>query len=231
MARTVLITGANRGFGLALTHACLRGDDKVIACCRDPDCARSLHQLAEVYPTLAIHKLDVTQAADYQTLKEAIGAEPIDLVIANAGILGPELQRFGHTDYHAWAEVFAVNAMAPLRLAEHFMDNLRQAEAPLFLAISSVMGSIAKDEEGESYLYRSSKAALNAVVKALSVDLAEEGIRALAIHPGWMNTDMGGEAAPLSAADSAVTLLETLAKLDKSRTGEFLSYSGEKLPW
>ena len=116
-------------------------------------------------------------------------------------------------------------------LAEHFMDNLRQAEAPLFLAISSVMGSIAKDEEGESYLYRSSKAALNAVVKALSVDLVEEGIRALAIHPGWMNTDMGGEAAPLSAADSAVTLLETLAKLDKSRTGEFLSYSGEKLPW
>lgn len=231
MARTVLITGANRGLGLALTHACLRRDDKVIACCRDPDRARALHQFAEVYPTLSLHRLDVMLAEDYLTLKAAIGATPIDLMVANAGVLGPKLQRFGRTDYHAWGEAFSVNAMAPLRLAEQFMDNLRQGESPLLIAISSVMASITNNQEGEYYLYRSSKAALNAVVKSLAIDLADEGIRALAIHPGWMKTEMGGEEAPLTPEDAAVTLLETLDRLGKERTGEFLSYCGEPLPW
>ena len=231
MSQTVLITGANRGIGLALTHACLRRDDQVIACCRDPYNARALHQLSEIYPNLSIHQLDVSRGEDYLHLKHAIGDQVIDLLVANAGVLGPQLQGFGQVDYHAWAEVFAINSMAPLRLAEHFFDNLKDSERRTLVCISSVMGSIDLNQEGGSYLYRSSKAALNAVVKSLAIDLAGDGIHVLAIHPGWVKTQMGGEGAVVEADECAVTLLETLDRLPAGTSGQFLSYDGKPLTW
>ncbi len=231
MSQTVLITGANRGIGLALTHACLRRDDQVIACCRDPYNARALHQLSEIYPNLSIHQLDVSRGEDYLHLKHAIGDQAIDLLVANAGVLGPQLQGFGQVDYHAWAEVFAINSMAPLRLAEHFFDNLKDSERRTLVCISSVMGSIDLNQEGGSYLYRSSKAALNAVVKSLAIDLAGDGVHVLAIHPGWVKTQMGGEGAVVEADECAVTLLETLDRLPAGTSGQFLSYDGKPLTW
>lgn len=231
MSQTVLITGANRGIGLALTHACLRRDDQVIACCRDPYNARALHQLSEIYPNLSIHQLDVSRGEDYLHLKHAIGDQVIDLLVANAGVLGPQLQGFGQVDYHAWAEVFAINSMAPLRLAEHFFDNLKDSERRTLVCISSVMGSIDLNQEGGSYLYRSSKAALNAVVKSLAIDLAGDGVHVLAIHPGWVKTQMGGEGAVVEADECAVTLLETLDRLPAGTSGQFLSYDGKPLTW
>lgn len=231
MSQTVLITGANRGIGLALTHACLRRDDQVIACCRDPYNARALHQLSEIYPNLSIHQLDVSRGEDYLHLKHAIGDQVIDLLVANAGVLGPQLQGFGQVDYHAWAEVFAINSMAPLRLVEHFFDNLKDSERRTLVCISSVMGSIELNQEGGSYLYRSSKAALNAVVKSLSIDLAGDGVHVLAVHPGWVKTQMGGEGAVVEADECAVTLLETLDRLPAGTSGQFLSYDGKPLTW
>ena len=231
MARTVLITGANRGIGLALAHQCLRRDEQVIACCRDPYHAHALHQLSEVYPdTLQLHQLDVTAEAEYGNLKEAIGERPLDWVFANAGLLGPEDQSFGHTDFHRWQEVMAVNTMAPLRLAETFFDNLKDSGGRTLICISSVWGSIALNDSGGDYLYRSSKAALNAVVKSLSCDLAGDGIRVLAVHPGWVKTDMGGSQAPLAALDCAATLLETLDR-QVIDSGSFVDYRGQPLPW
>lgn len=231
MSQTVLITGANRGIGLALTHACLRRDDQVIACCRDPYNARALHQLSEIYPNLSIHQLDVSRGEDYLHLKHAIGDQVIDLLVANAGVLGPQLQGFGQVDYHAWAEVFAINSMAPLRLVEHFFDNLKDSERRTLVCISSVMGSIELNQEGGSYLYRSSKAALNAVVKSLSIDLAGDGVHVLAVHPGWVKTQMGGEGAVVEADECAVTLLEMLDRLPAGTSGQFLSYDGKPLTW
>ncbi len=231
MSQTVLITGANRGIGLALTHACLRRDDQVIACCRDPYNARALHQLSEIYPNLSIHQLDVSRGEDYLHLKHAIGDQVIDLLVANAGVLGPQLQGFGQVDYHAWAEVFAINSMAPLRLAEHFFDNLKDSERRTLVCISSIMGSIDLNQEGGSYLYRSSKAALNAVVKSMAIDLAGDGVHVLAIHPGWVKTQMGGEGAVVEADECAVILLETLDRLPAGTSGQFLSYDGKPLTW
>ena len=231
MTQTVLITGANRGLGLALTHACLRQDDTVIACCRDPFHAKSLHQLAEVYPQLQIHQLDVAHGQDYLDLKQSVGQVPIDLIIANAGALGPEEQGFGQTNYHQWSDMFATNTMASLRLAEQFIENLRLGTESTFVCISSVMASMTNNLEGGYYLYRSSKAALNAVAKSLALDLANDHIKVLAMHPGWLKTEMGGEDAPMMPDEAAVYILETLSKLTAERSGEFLRYDGKALPW
>lgn len=231
MSATVLITGANRGIGLALTHACLRREDTVIACCRDPRHARQLHLLTEVYPALTIHSLDVTRPEDYLQLKEQLGDRPLDWLIANAGIMGPQPQGFGHTDYAAWQQVFAVNAMAPLQLAETFVDNLRAGEGKSVACLSSIMASMSENHSGGYYLYRSSKAALNAVVRSLAIDLAPEGIKIFALHPGWVKTDMGSREAPLEVDDAAATLLLTLEKLGAGHSGKFISYDGQQLPW
>lgn len=231
MTQTVLITGANRGLGLALTHACLRRDDKVFACCRDPYHAKSLHQLAEVYPGLQIHQLDVAHGQDYLELKQALGDEALDLIIANAGVFGPQTQGFGQTNYHQWGEVFAINTMASLRLAEQFIDNLKHGTQSTLLCISSIMASMADNQEGGYYLYRSSKAALNAVVKSLALDLADQHIKVFLMHPGWLKTEMGGDEAPMQADEAAVIMLETLSKLTPERSGEFLRYDGKALPW
>lgn len=231
MPRTVLITGANRGIGLALAHQCLRRDEQVIACCRDPYHAHALQQLTEVYPdTLQLHQLDVSREEEYVSLKAAIGEQPLDWVFANAGLYGPADQAFGHTDYHRWQEVMAVNTMAPLRLAETFFDNLKDSGSRTLVCISSVWGSITLNDRGGDYLYRSSKAALNAVVKSLACDLAGDGIRVLAVHPGWVKTDMGGSEAPLEARDCAATLLEMLAQ-QPIDSGCFVDYRGHPLPW
>jgi len=231
MSLTTLITGANRGLGLALTHACLRRDDNVIACCRTPYLAHQLHKLAEIYPKLAIHQLDVSEPEEYLQLKEALAGTPIDWLIANAGLYGPQEQALGQTDYHAWQQVLAVNTLAPLRLVETFMENLRAGDAKSIAVISSVMGSISENHQGGHYLYRSSKAALNAVLRSLALDLAAKGIKAYAMHPGWVKTDMGGQAAPLEVEDAASTLLLTLERLDAASSGKFISYDGQQLPW
>ncbi len=231
MSQTVLITGANRGIGLALTHSCLRRDDKVIACCRDPYHARALHQLAEIYPELAIHQLDVSRGEEFLELKTALGEMPIDLLISNAGVLGPAQQGFGETDYHLWNEVFTINTMASMRLAETFFQNLKDSEGRTLLCISSIMGSITANQEGGNYLYRTSKAALNALVKNLAMDLAGDEIRVLAMHPGWVQTEMGGEGATVPPEQSAVNILETLAQPLAQHSGSFLSYDGTTLPW
>lgn len=232
MTQTVLITGANRGIGLALTHACLRRDATVIACCRDPYHAHALHQLQEVYPTsLIVHQLDVARERDYEELKEALGDQVIDLLIANAGLYGPAEQAFGQTDYYQWSQVLAVNTQAPMRLAETFFDNLKNGAGRTLICISSIMGSMSQNTDGGHYLYRSSKAALNAVVKSLAIDLAGDGVRVLAMHPGWVKTDMGGTAAMLSAEDSANGMLETLDGLPEETSGQLIGYNGQLIPW
>lgn len=231
MSQTVLITGANRGIGLALTHSCLRRDDKVIACCRDPYHAKALHQLGDIYPELAIHQLDVTRGEEFLALKHTVGEVPIVLLISNAGVLGPSRQGFGETDYHLWGEVFAINTMASLRLAETFFQNLKDSEGRTLLCISSIMGSVGANQEGGHYLYRTSKAALNALTRSLAMDLAGDGIRVLAMHPGWVQTEMGGEGATIAPDESAVAILETLELPQAQLSGQFLSYDGKALPW
>ncbi len=223
----VLITGSNRGIGLEFTRSFAADGWRVHACCRHPDKATALKALdGDIVP----HRLDVTDGLQAASLARELADEPLDLLINNAGIYGPR-DAFGKTDKEAWAEVFKVNAMAPMRMAERFADHLAKGDRKLLANISSRMGSIAQNDGGGSYIYRSSKAALNMVGKGLAVDLAPHGITVVMFHPGWVQTDMGGAEADLTPAESVASMRKVLDRLTPADSGRFFSYDGSEIPW
>ncbi len=228
---TVLITGANRGIGLALARGYAAEGWRVHACCRHPDKAKELEVLrAEAGGRLAIHRLDVTDGLKVANLSRELAEEAIDLLINNAGVSGPR-SGFGETDYDLWQPVLAVNTFAPLCVAEHFVEQVARGERKLIVNISSKMGSIAANDGSNSIIYRASKAALNQVSKCISVALAPRGITVILFHPGWVSTDMGGAEAPVTPADSAAGIRAVIARASPADNGRFFNYDGDELPW
>ncbi len=224
---TILITGANRGIGLELTRTFAKDGWRVHACCRDPEGA---NELRHVDGSVVVHRLDVTDGAKVAGLAGELEGETIDILFNNAGVYGPRTG-FGETDYDAWESVFSINVFAPLRMAECFVGHVARSERKLILNMSSIMGSIAENESGGSYIYRASKAALNNITKTLSVDLARQGITVVAFHPGWVQTDMGGQQAAVSTRDSVQGLRRVIGGLTAKDNGGFFAYDGHKLPW
>jgi NAD(P)-dependent dehydrogenase (short-subunit alcohol dehydrogenase family) len=222
-----LITGANRGLGLAFVQRLAEAGWRVHACCRMPEKARVLKQ---VPGDVVRHRLDVTDALQIAGLGRELAEEPLDLLINNAGIFGPR-GGFGQTAYQDWLQVFDVNTLAPMRVAETFAPHLGEAPGSKLINISSRLGSISETTSSGSHIYRSSKAALNMVTKCLSIDLAPRGVVVAAIHPGWVQTDMGGKGAPLSAGDSAARVLDVVAALGPGDSGGFFGHDGQPIPW
>lgn len=229
---TVLITGANRGLGLAFATQYATAGWRVHATCRDPDRAQALAALAEnAEGAVAIHRLDVGDGAAISALADALRDTAVDLLLNNAGVYGGQRKTFGDIDYKSWIETLRINALAPLRMAEAFVDHVAASERRQMVFISSKMGSIADNASGDSYIYRSSKAALNAVVKSLAIDLAPRGITAVAFHPGWVKTDMGGPNALLEPEESIAAMRAVIDRLTPADTGRFLNYDGTPIPW
>jgi NAD(P)-dependent dehydrogenase (short-subunit alcohol dehydrogenase family) len=229
---SVLITGANRGLGLEFARQYAAAGWRVFAGCRSPDRADDLRQLAAAHPgQVSLHPLDVQDHAQIEALARELRTEPIDILLNNAGLYGPGKMVLGQIDYQAWAEVFAVNAMAPLKLAECFVENVARSQRRVIAAITSLMGSIGGNSGGRHYLYRSSKAALNAVVRSLAIDLRDRQVLAVVLHPGWVQTDMGGPGADLKPADSVRQLIAVLDRLGPADSGKFFNYDGKELPW
>ncbi|WP_062707258.1 SDR family oxidoreductase [Grimontia marina] len=229
-SKNMLITGANRGIGLALTQIYLNAGWQVDACCRQPVGAVTLNDLAAKYDSLRIHALDVTDHAAIDALSQLLSDKHYDIILNNAGYYGPKGYGFGHVDMDEWRKVLEVNTIAPLKIAEAFYSQLLAAKGT-FAAISSKVGSIAENTSGGGYIYRSSKAALNSVVKSLSNDLSPQGIIAVALHPGWVQTEMGGPNALISTEESAHGLYTVLEGLEAKDSGRFLNYQGEEIPW
>lgn len=225
---TCLITGAGRGLGLEFARQYAADDWRVIATCRDPDAAPDLRRLKG---RIEIHALDVTDFSQIERLAQRLDQVPIDVLINNAGLYGPRATPYDFVDYAAWAEVMRVNTMAPLKISAVFSKNVARSERRVIVAITSMMGSIADNTSGDAYIYRSSKAALNAVVKSLSIDLRGKEITVVALHPGWVRTDMGGSAAPLEAEVSVAGMRRVIAKLALKDSGVFLDYAGKEIPW
>ncbi len=223
---TVLLTGANRGLGLEFTRQYAEAGWRVIATCRDP---RNAEALRGVAGKVEIHDLDATDFAAIHRLATTLGDVAIDVLIANAGISGPRGMTPEAIDAAAWAEVFRVNTMAPLALAGAFREHVVRSAERKAVAISSRLGSIAANTDGGLYGYRSAKAALNAVWRSFALD--NKSLIAAVLHPGWVQTDMGGSGAPVRPADSIAGMRRVIAGLTTKGSGSFFAYDGEALPW
>ncbi len=234
---TALITGASRGLGLELARQYCADGWRVIATARSPDAAPELQALDQQYPSLHVHALDVADFAAIDALARALKGQPIDVLLNNAGVFGPKAkaendprQEFGHMDYDMWAGLFRTNAMAPMKMAEAFVDNVAASTQKKIVTITSSVGSITQ-ANGRTIAYRTSKSAANMLMRNLSFDLKPRGIITAAFCPGWVKTRMGGDAAPLEAPDAMESLRRVIDDLTPDTSGQFWLYDGEIIPW
>ena len=228
---TILITGANRGIGLEFTEQFALGDWPVIACCRNPAGADQLQALAKEQTTIEVHALDVTNYSQMADLAQKLSGRPIDILLSNAGIFGAKGVGFGEVDADDFRQVLEVNTIAPLMLVQNFVDNVALSSRKLVAVISSKVGSIADNSGGGFYPYRSSKTAVNQVVKCLSIDLADRGVSVISLHPGWVQTEMGGPNAEITTGQSVSGLKKILQSAGLQQNGQFIEYDGNNIPW
>jgi NAD(P)-dependent dehydrogenase (short-subunit alcohol dehydrogenase family) len=226
---TLLITGANRGIGLEYVRQYAEEGWHVIACCRSPDDAHALQQLAKNHTYVKVCALDVANFDQIEALGRKLIDLPIQLLINNAGIY-PE-GTFRSIDYGDWMEAFKVNTMSTLKLPEVFIPQLVKAGNAKLVAMTSKMGSIEDNTSGGEYLYRSSKTALNMVMKSLSIDLNKYGVSVAVLHPGWVKTDMGGPNGLIDTQTSVQGLRKVIAFLSLNNSGKFYAYDGKEIPW
>jgi NAD(P)-dependent dehydrogenase (short-subunit alcohol dehydrogenase family) len=222
---STLITGANRGLGFEFARQYLADGWQVYAACRDPDSASQLRRLADASGhKLQILALNVTDPASVKAAAAELDGQAIDLLLNNAGVGGARGQTIGNIDYEAWAKVLDVNTMGPMRASEAFVDHVAQSERKLIVTLTSGMGSLADNTSGGSIAYRSSKAAVNMVMRSLAIDLAPRGITCVVINPGWVQTDMGGAHATLTSAESVTMLRRLIETLGPAQSGKFFNY-------
>ncbi len=228
----VLITGASRGIGLEMVRYGIEQNWRVFACCRHPQQADTLMSLAKLANgRTSVHIADMYELATIQALSYELRNEPIDMLINNAGIYGSDKNKFGHVDVQSWINTFQVNSIAPLKIAEAMIEQVRMGQQKIIACLSSKMGSMDDNGSGGSYIYRSSKAALNAVVKSMAVDLRKDGIKCVALHPGWVKTDMGGPNAEISTRESVTHMFDILLSLQPGDSGRFIDIDGTDIPW
>ncbi|MEJ2644241.1 MAG: SDR family oxidoreductase [Gammaproteobacteria bacterium] len=229
---SVLVTGANRGLGLEFVRQYADSGWRVYACCRKPEQAQALNELAAGTQAVSVHPLDVADHHQIDALGRTLGSEPLDVLLNNAGTYGGhEQQNLGNLDYESWAHTFQVNTMGPVRMVERLLDNLERSQRRLVVTITSLMGSIADNTSGGSYLYRTSKAALNAAMKSVALDVAPRGVHVLLLHPGWVRTDMGGPNALITPQESVRTIRQRVEMFTPDQSGDFLNYDGHEYPW
>lgn len=230
--RTVLVTGANRGLGLEFARQYAADGWQVFAACRAPGAAKELQELAaDDGGRMRILTLDVTDAARVRAAAAELKGEVIDLLLNNAGVGSPRNQKIGGLDFAAWAKVLDANTLGPMRVVEAFLESVARSTLKRIVTITSGMGSLEDNKSGGSYAYRTSKAAVNMVVRSLALDLAPRGITCIVMNPGWVRTDMGGSGGTLSPAESVTAMRSVIASLKPEDSGKFLNYTGKPYPW
>jgi NAD(P)-dependent dehydrogenase (short-subunit alcohol dehydrogenase family) len=229
MTYQVLITGANRGIGLEFTQQYAQDGWDVLACCRDPQHAGTLQALAKSYANIRILLLDVADFAQIDALALQLKNDKIDVLINNAGVY-PE-SSLADADTEDWLEAFKINSIAPLKMVTAFTTHVANSELKKIATLSSKMGGMSDNTSGGSYIYRSTKTAVNMVMKSLSIDVKPAGIAVVTLHPGWVLTDMGGSNALINTKTSVTGLRQVIEDLNLSNTGKFIAYDGKEIAW
>jgi len=234
---TVLITGSNRGIGLAFAKQYAEKGWNVIATARTPGKAENLKKLAETHPKLVIEQLDVTDVVSISALAKKYHGKPIDVLINNAGIAGDaNAQKYGQFDYKELEKVMAVNVLGPLRVSHAFVDNVAVSQQKKIVCMSSGMGSMMISQFAPNlYFYKISKAGMNIAMGTLAKDLQKRGIIVFRLAPGMVNTrlleqsGMGGQG--IEPKESVTGMIEMIDKVTPEMTKEVYTYSGKKLPF
>ena len=229
---TALITGASRGIGLELTVQLARAGCAVIATCRQPETATALVAAARALPRqIEVHPLDAGDRAVIEALAKRLAGRPIDYLVANAAISPNKKAALGDVDEAEWLEVFRTNAIGPAYLANAFVDAVAASERKVMAFVSTRMTVLRENRAGSYYMYRSSKGALNQVVRNLSLDYGPRGVTVIALHPGFVRTDMGGPSAAIDAERSVTGLVDVIAGATPAANGRFFDHTGVELNW
>lgn len=225
---TILITGANRGIGLGLAqHAAQRGYS-VIGTARNPDQAKELKATGA-----RVEQLVTDSDESCKALATTLGDEAIDVVVNNAGVFLHDCDNIESFNPESFMRTLEVNTLGPLLLTRALIPHLERSERKVLVQISSDLGSIADASTGRQGAlgYRVSKAGINMAMATLAYELKPRGIGCLAVHPGWVRTDMGGSAADLSTDESASSILDTIEGFGIADSGRFVDYAGNEVPW
>ncbi|MEZ6233986.1 MAG: SDR family oxidoreductase [Phycisphaerales bacterium] len=225
MSQTIVVTGASRGIGLGLVKAMVSRRHAVIGTVRKDGDAAAVREAGA-----SVEVVDVGDEGSIKALGARLGGRGIDVLVNNAG-MSVSSATMADVDAEAMVRVFRVNAVGPLLVTRALLGNLRAGGRRVVVNISSVMGSIGADAGPGSYIYRTSKTALNMVNRCLGKELAGEGFCCVVMHPGWVRTDMGGSEAPLSVEESAAGLAGVIEGLGAKDNGRFLDHAGRGLPW
>lgn len=224
---TVLVTGANRGLGLGFAKHYAGKDWTVLAACRQPNEAAALKRLTNT----RVLPLDLSDEDSIAALSQTVGGAPIDLLINNAGVLGPQPSSLGQLQQSDWLPVLSVNAVGPALLTEALAANLLASRTRKVVNISSGLGSLTEADTEWAPVYCVSKAALNMATRYLAAALAPRGGIVVALSPGWVQTAMGGQGAELTVEESVAAMTAVIEGLGRKDNGSFLGHQGRPIPW
>lgn len=225
-AGTVLITGANRGLGYEFARQFSERGYHVIGTARSPGEAGVLDDLG-----VRVEQLDVADTGSVRAMARRLKGVPVDILINNAGIIGPRASSLSQLDVDALDKTWQVNSLGPMRVTRALLDNLEQGKAKKIINITSNLGSLTMNSGGGLYGYRMTKTALNMFTGTLAAELGGRGYICIVLHPGWVQTDMGGDNAPLTPAQSISGMITVIDGLTATDNGRFFDYRGKEMPW
>ncbi len=227
----VVITGSNRGIGLALASVYAQRGDAVFACCRSPGKAKELQALAKTH-SVTVVPLDVGDDKSVAALAKQLAGTAVDTLINNAGVSGgpPEEQTATSMNFAAWADAFNVNALGPVRVMQALLPALKRSRSAKVMSVTSQLGAISLDMTF-ALGYSATKAALNKFMRLAASGLKAHGIAVGVIHPGWVKTDMGGPGASITPSESAAGIAHVIDQLSLQNTGGFWKWNGGRHEW
>lgn len=223
---SIFITGIGRGIGFELARQALDKGWEVAGSVRSD---QDRQRLAETLPAVSVLEFDVT---DFDAVENAAAtfSSPIDILINNAGIIGPARQSTADMDFDGFAKTLQINSLAPLKVSQAFLPHLKKGRQARLITISSRMG-LMQHAQSDHIAYRASKSTVNKIMQALATDLEADNICVIAMHPGWVQSDMGGPGADISVGKSAAGILKVISGLDMSDTGQFINWDGQRMDW